>query len=156
MTALKGVVTPGKPSESLADMLKAELLDEEIDGYECEHCSPVRQKAVRKTYIWKLPKYVVVVLKRFNFDGRRINTPLSLDSHTVSFNDLFSKDSPEYNATASYTLSSIVDHHGGAQGGHYTAQCKTKGAWNIYDDETTHPIDKPIIGAATYMLWFES
>ena len=154
MTAIKGVVSPGKSSESLADMLKAELSDEDIDGYDCEHCSPVRQKAVRKTYIWKLPKYVVVVLKRFTFDGRRINTPLTLESGDISFNDLFSKDSPEYYPNSSYSLTSIVDHHGGAQGGHYTAQCKTKGTWHIYDDESTHKIEKPIIGASTYMLWF--
>ena len=154
MTALKGVVTPNKPGESLADMLKAELLPESIDGYDCEHCSPVRQKATKRTYIWKLPKYVVIVLKRFTYDGRRINTPLQLDSTSVSFNELFSKDSPEYDSNASYSLQSIVDHHGGAQGGHYTAQCKTNDKWYVYDDESTHAIDKPMIGSSTYMLWF--
>ena len=102
MTALKGVVSPDKPSETLTDMLKAELLPETIEGYDCEHCSPVRQQATKKTYIWKLPKYVVVVLKRFSYDGRRINTPLQLDSTSISFNDLFSKDSPEYDEAAKY------------------------------------------------------
>jgi len=154
MTALKGVVSPDKPSETLADMLKAELLPETIEGYDCEHCSPVRQQATKRTYIWKLPKYVVVVLKRFTYDGRRINTPLQLDSTNVSFNELFSKDSPEYDEAAKYDLFSIVDHHGGSQGGHYTAQCKTKNKWYVYDDESLHAIEKPMIGRSTYMLWF--
>lgn len=154
MTALKAVVSSGKQGQTLEEMLKDEFLPETIDGYDCEHCSPVRQTAIRKTYIWKLPKYVVVVLKRFTFDGRRINTPLQLASTTFTFNNLFSKVSPEYDVNASYNLLSIVDHHGGAQGGHYTAQCKTNDKWHIYDDESSHSIEKPIIGMSTYMLWF--
>jgi ubiquitin C-terminal hydrolase len=154
MTALKAVVSSGKQGQTLEEMLKDEFLPETIDGYDCEHCSPVRQTAIRKTYIWKLPKYIVVVLKRFTFDGRRINTPLQLASTTFTFNNLFSKVSPEYDANASYNLLSIVDHHGGAQGGHYTAQCKTNDKWHIYDDESSHSIEKPLIGTSTYMLWF--
>jgi ubiquitin C-terminal hydrolase len=154
MTALKAVVSSGRQGQTLEEMLMAEFLPETFDDYVCEHCSPVRQTATRKTYIWKLPKYVVVVLKRFTFDGGRINTPLQLASTTFSFHDMFSKISPEYDPAAVYNLISIVDHHGAAQGGHYTAQCKTKGAWHIYDDESNHSIEKPIIGSSTYMLWF--
>jgi len=154
MTALKGVVNAEKQSETLDEMLKAEFLPEEIEGYDCEHCRPTRHTATKKTYIWKLPKYIVIVLKRFTYDGNRINTAVKIESDKLSLNDYFSKISPEYNPDASYTLTSIVDHHGGSRGGHYTAQCNTKGLWYIYDDQQIHEIKQPIIGSSTYMLWF--
>lgn len=155
MTAIKGVVEPNKPFQTLDEMLKAELVPEEIEGYQCDHC-PQRQTAVRTTYIWKLPKYIVVVLKRFTYDGRRINTPVRLEEETVSFNEIFSKASPEYDSASKYSLIACLDHHGGAHGGHYTAQTKTKGSWYLYDDESVHNMEKPMIGASTYMMWFES
>ena len=154
MTALKGVVNPEKQSETLDEMLKAEFLPEEIENYDCEHCRPTRHTAIKRTYIWKLPKYIVIVLKRFTYDGNRINTALSLESTKLVLNDYFSKDSPEYDANASYTLNSIVDHHGGSRGGHYTAQCNTKGTWYVYDDQSIHEIKQPMIGPSTYMMWF--
>jgi len=154
MTALKGVVDPQKGSESLHEMLKAEFLPEEIEQYDCEHCRPTRHTATKRTYIWKLPKYIVIVLKRFSYDGNRINTALTLESTALTLNDYFSKDSPEYKTDASYLLNSIVDHHGGSRGGHYTAQCNTKDTWYVYDDESIHEIKAPMIGPATYMLWF--
>jgi ubiquitin C-terminal hydrolase len=135
-------------------MIKGELVPEEISGYHCDHCTE-RQTAVRTTYIWKLPRYVVVVLKRFGSNGQRINTPLSMESHKVSFKAFMTPDSPETSSAQDYTLCGMVDHHGGAQGGHYTAQCNTNGAWQVYDDESSNPIEKPIIGRATYMMWFE-
>jgi ubiquitin C-terminal hydrolase len=71
--------------------------------------------------------------------------------------ELFSEESPEKDAVTDYTLRAIVDHHGGAGGGHYTAQCKDKlsGAWYIYDDENTHSVAAPIIGETTYMMFWE-
>ena len=154
MTAIKAVVESNKTSLNLKEMLDAEFVEEEFDDYDCENCRPTRQKATRKTYVWKLPKYVVVVLKRFTFDGRRINTPLVLDDHTVSFKHIFSEKSPEYNSTGKYVLTSILDHHGGAGGGHYTAQCKRNGVWTVYDDESIHTRTCPHIGYSNYMLWF--
>ena len=93
-------------------------------------------------------------MKRFTPDGRKINTPVTLPSTTVSFKELFTPDSPEYDGLVEHELLSIVDHHGGAMGGHYTAQCKTEGNWYVYDDESTHKMDGPRTGSSTYMLWF--
>ena len=156
-TNLKGVVDPTK-TQTLDEMLKAELVPEQISGYDCEKCSPVRQTATRSVYIWKLPRYPVVVLKRFTPDGRKIDTPVSMASASVSFKNIFTPDSPEFENLTDYTLLSIVDHHGGAQGGHYTAQCKSEGVWYVYDDESTHtiPSGAPMLGSSTYMLWFGS
>jgi len=156
-TALKGVVPTNGGNVPLLDMLQEEFKPETIPGYDCEHCRPGRQNAVRRCYIWRLPVYTVVVLKRFTPDGRKINTPMEGISGDVSFKSLFSDESPERVSQMTYRLNSIVDHHGGAGGGHYTAQCKSlaNGAWSLYDDESCHSIPGPMYGSSTYMLWFE-
>jgi len=164
-TSLKGVV--GSQPATLMEMLQEELKPETIPEYHCEKC-PKRQDAVKSVYIWRLPLYVTVVLKRFSPDGRKLQAPVKLEGD-VSFESLFSTESPERTGQMSYRLQSIVDHHGSASGGHYTAQCRSDGvwrihddesvrsdgAWHIYDDESVHDIAGPMLGSSTYMIWFQ-
>jgi ubiquitin C-terminal hydrolase len=151
-TSLKGVV--GTEPATLLEMLQAELKPETIPEYHCEKC-PTRQDAVKSVYIWRLPLYVTVVLKRFSPDGRKLHAPVKLEGD-VCFESMFSDETPERAGQMTYRLQSVVDHHGGASGGHYTAQCRSpQGGWNLYDDETAHEIKEPMIGSSTYMLWFD-
>jgi ubiquitin carboxyl-terminal hydrolase 4/11/15 len=67
--------------------------------------------------------------------------------------------SPESSRTANYNLQSIVDHHGHAGGGHYTAQVRNpiSGLWNVYDDESVRMIrdgDKCHLGSMSYILFY--
>lgn len=160
---LKGAV-PQRTAENdanpvdLLSMLKDDLKGEDIEGYSCDKCSPTRTTAHRDTAIWRLPQTLVICLKRFTYDGRKIHTKVKVPT-AEPFNTcaLFSEESPEKDAVTDYTLRAIVDHHGGAGGGHYTAQCKDKlsGTWYIYDDENTHVIQAPIVGETTYMMFWE-
>lgn len=160
---LKGVV-PQRNAENdanpvdLISMLKEELKGEDIEGYSCDTCSPVRTTAHRDAAIWRLPQTLVICLKRFTYDGRKIHTRVKVPTvEPCNLKALFSEESPEKDAITDYSLRSIVDHHGGAGGGHYTAQCKDKlsSAWYVYDDENTHPIAAPMVGESTYVLFYE-
>jgi ubiquitin C-terminal hydrolase len=142
----------------LIAMLKEELKGEDIEGYSCDKCSPVRTTAHRDTAIWRLPQTLIVCLKRFTFDGRKIHTKVKVPAvEAFATRPLFSEESPEKDGVTDYKLRSIVDHHGGSGGGHYTAQCKDKitNNWYIYDDETATNIPAPIIGETTYVLFYE-
>jgi ubiquitin carboxyl-terminal hydrolase 20/33 len=78
-------------------------------------------------------------------------------SANFDFAPYFSNESPEKIGQTDYELKGIVDHHGGAGGGHYTAQCRhlASGAWMLYDDEGVQKMGAPIFGDSTYMLFFE-
>lgn len=158
-TSIKGTVpSEGAEPPTLEEMIREEMKPELIPGYDCEKCRPVKQDATRTVRIWRLPLYLTVVLKRFTPDGRKIHRPMApLSDGPVNFQSLFSEESPEYDGDLSYSLFGIVDHHGSAGGGHYTAQCKMiqSNDWYIYDDESAHPIPHPMYGGSTYMLWFE-
>jgi ubiquitin C-terminal hydrolase len=145
------------PVDLLA-MLKEELKGEDIEGYSCDTCAPVRTTAHRDTAIWRLPQTLIVCLKRFTFDGRKIHTRVKVPTiEPFETRPLFSEESPEKDAITEYSLRSIIDHHGGSENGHYTAQCKDKitNTWYMYDDETPTQIASPIVGESTYLMFYE-
>lgn len=155
---LKGVMYNEKKL-TLIESIMGELNEEEIDEYACNNCSPNRHKATRKTKIWKTPDTLILVLKRFTYDGRKIYTPLTEfnTEEPVDISNIYSHLSPHKDIQKKYQLRSIVDHHGGPNGGHYTAQAKhrTENKWFNYDDQSVSEIDKPDIGSNTYILILE-
>jgi ubiquitin C-terminal hydrolase len=153
---LKGVIHIGE-KPTLLECIHGELNEEIIDDYACDKCSPKRCKAVRKTKVWKLPKTLIVVLKRFNYDGRKIHTPIHPFGPNIMLDSLYSASSPN-KKESEYTLRSIVDHHGSSTGGHYTAQAKHRGEekWYVYDDQSVHSIDTPVLGDSSDIFFLEA
>jgi len=152
---LKGVISQGdKPT--LLQCIHGELNEEIIDEYACDKCSPKRHKALRKTKVWKLPKTLIIVLKRFTADGRKIHTPILPFGPDISLLELFSLSSPT-KKESKYMLRSIIDHHGSSTGGHYTAQAKhrTENKWILYDDTNVHEMQNPVLGESSYILFLE-
>lgn len=143
---------------TLLELLESDLKPEMVEGYHCDHCSPERTTAQRTLKIWRLPRCLILVLKRFTPDGRKIHTNWTYDSETLCFKQFFSDASPERSQEFQYSLQSIVDHHGSSMGGHYTAQGKNPldGKWYLYDDESTCVIEKPSLGPSTYILLFRA
>ena len=158
-TDLKAVVpTSAEKPPTLLEMIEKNLEEEIIEDYDCEHCRPHKQRATSRSRIWRLPLYLIVNLKRFGNDGRRIDTPIASlpndGAEPISFQHLFSQESPEQPKDMSYKLHSTIDHHGSSTGGHYTAQCsKGDGSWHVYDDEGVISIPKLQFGPSTYMVW---
>jgi ubiquitin C-terminal hydrolase len=140
----------------LLDLMKTDSNEETIDDYHCESC-PERTKAILSHSIWRLGNWMIIVLKRIENNGKRINTPVNIPL-TLSFNSLFHKSSTEPSSTQSYELFSTINHHGSAQGGHYTSQAKhpVTGCWAFYDDENTRHIEKPILDPSTYILMYRA
>lgn len=147
-------VSCGK-SLNLNECFIAEFQDEEIDGYDCDKCKQ-KSKTKKTVSIWKLPKILIVTIKRFTPFGTRDSTPVLYDGTPLYLKDVFSKDSFEVSKEKSYKLFATVDHHGHHMGGHYTSQCYNPiwRTWNLYDDEGVYTIDKPQFGSQTYMMMF--
>lgn len=158
---LKGVVPERDISNDMnppdiLSTLQNELAGEDIEGYHCDSCKPTHTIAHRRAAIWRLPQTLIICLKRFTYDGKKKHTKVTA-SLDLDVKSLFSEESPEKNAITNYSLRAIVDHHGGAGGGHYTAQCRDKISekWYIYDDETPIETPAPRFGESTYILFYE-
>lgn len=142
---------------TISSLLEAEKKGELIADYDCETCKS-RTEAERLYSIWRLPATLVLVLKRFTADGRKIHTQVAaLEDEQLDFAPFFSEESPEKSGATKYKLRSIVDHHGSSAGGHYNAQVNVEDKWLLFDDEgvITMPSGAPAYGSSTYMLFLE-
>ena len=142
---------------TIESMLKEEFKAETIEGYACEKCSPVRTIATRQPSLWRVPRMICLVLKRFTPDGRKIYTNFTSENQTHLFKNYFSPDSPEPSQDQTYECFATVDHHGSSGGGHYNAQAKSPltEKWHLFDDETTSPMSEPHYGISTYILFLK-
>jgi ubiquitin C-terminal hydrolase len=152
---------PNKAPEppTIEQMLQEEMKEEEIEGYACDHCKPNRTVAVRKSTIWRLPRMLCLVAKRFTVDNRKIHTPIQFSNHeSITFGQFFSPDSPEPSQKQAYQCFAIVDHHGSSGGGHYVAQAKSplSDKWNLFNDESTQSLSGPVIGQSNYIYFLKA
>jgi ubiquitin carboxyl-terminal hydrolase 8 len=139
---------------NLLQLLSAESKDDRIEGYHCETC-PTRTNAAVFRNVWRLGNWVIVVLKRNENSGRRINTLVEIPL-TTSFQTIFHPSSSEPSAKDSYELFATIHHHGSSGGGHYTAQAKhpVSGKWAHFDDEMGREIQQPLLDASTYIVMY--
>jgi ubiquitin C-terminal hydrolase len=152
MNMLKVCVAKDRDT-NITELLKSEE-DEIIDEYHCEKC-PTRSKASVNRSLWRLGNWVIIVLKRNENSGRRINSKVDIPLLT-SFKDGFHKASQEPSSLDSYELFSTIHHHGSAGGGHYTSHAKhpVTGKWAHYDDESATIVDNPRLDSSTYIVMY--
>lgn len=98
----------------------------------CDSCKEKNKKGVRSARVWKLPKALIVHLKRFDGRGSKVTYPvqvpleINLDSVCI------------YDPSTQFTLKSIICHQGSCSGGHYFAVTRTnelEDKWTIVDDD---------------------
>ena len=141
---------------TLEEWIKNELVQTEIEDYDCINCRPTRTKAIINLHLWHLPKALFIALRRFQPDGRKDMTPCPYKGEKLSLSNFFAPESPDPSKDYTYEIRGIIDHHGNHMGGHYTAQfCNpvTKNFWHI-DDERAQKMDAPIFGQSSYVLLF--
>jgi Ubiquitin C-terminal hydrolase len=111
--------------------LKEEVLD---DLFYCEKCKK-RTKSTKKFVFWRLPKILVIHLKRFlfgKFKREKINQNVIFPVDNLDLSEFIKESSnlvkSVYLSQADssvkdprYTLFGIVNHSGSLYGGHYTA-----------------------------------
>lgn len=139
----------------LLTAIRNEFKTEDIEGYQCDKCKK-SVLAMKRTHIWRLPRVLILTIRRFTPYGTRENTPIQYMQEPMNFEDLFAEESREPTKWKVYSLFATVDHHGNHMGGHYTAQCLNPvwKKWHLYDDESAHELKEPTIGSQTYMMMF--
>lgn len=148
---------------SVAQAIEKYLETEELSGDERWKCPKCKRKvdASKKMDIWKLPPVLVLHLKRFEFDMRRmrfgkidklLTCPLSLDlSGYVA--------SPQREHSV-YDIVAVANHIGPFGSGHYTAACQVSslgrevGDWYCFNDDRVKPISaNRVVGKDAYVIF---
>ena len=122
---------------SLHAALKGFTDTEVLDGGDRFYCRKCRThvKAQKKLTIMRLPRVLVVHLKRFSGGQRKLTDAVQVpeDLDVAQYLDPSAHRLPE-NRTTRYRLVGCVNHMGGLGGGHYTAHAEENGRWYHFDD----------------------
>jgi ubiquitin C-terminal hydrolase len=119
-----------------------------------------RVKAGKQMKIMMLPKYLIVVLKRFQNDGMRLVKKNTMVSFPIDDLDLSNYVMGYDRYSAMYKLRSIGCHIGSMNGGHYYAICRHRNEkwYSLNDrsvDEYNIKSEIPILQQRAYMLIYE-
>ena len=120
-----------KNSINIKDCFKKYCASEIIEDWKNEETNEL-ESVERKIKFWSLPNILVIDLKRFTYDGKKIQKPINLeldDLDLTEFVEGYNKNSFKYE------LYGVCNHSGGVLGGHYTATVKVKsGDWYLFND----------------------
>jgi ubiquitin C-terminal hydrolase len=138
--------------EDLVDLAAMDRLDEEIEDYACEACSPKRTTATLRRSLWRIPKTLIYMMRRFTADGRKDSMTINYDGSPICFDRIMSPDAERNGVT--YRPIAIIDHMGSLHGGHYCAQVyhPVLKEWYVFDDERGERLSGPRFGPLSYII----
>tara|TARA_B100000424_G_scaffold95981_2_gene72155 strand:- start:1172 stop:2212 length:1041 start_codon:yes stop_codon:yes gene_type:complete len=114
-----------------------EVLDGDNKIYDEE--TKTKIVANKRILFWNLPNILVVDLKRFTFDGKKIQYPIDIELDNLNLSNFVNGYN---NNSYIYELYGVCNHSGGVLGGHYTASIKTKNnKWYLFNDTNVTPIE---------------
>lgn len=144
--------------ESIDESFKSFTKKEIIENYHCSVCES-KQQASKNCKLFKGSMVLFIHLKRFKQFG---NNRIQKDNKIVEIPDILDLhdyyDSSMINETnTKYKLKGISNHHGGLNGGHYTADCLCvidNKTWYHFDDSRVSKINN-LDTSSAYVLMYE-
>ncbi|XP_050541174.1 ubiquitin carboxyl-terminal hydrolase 2-like [Daktulosphaira vitifoliae] len=149
---------------SLTDLLANFTQEEVLDFREKPRCSKckVDQKMYKSYSFQKLPRYLVLHLKRFQgtHSYKKITSLVSFPLVSLDMSPFVSSSARAIQSHTKYNLYAVSNHSGTPIAGHYTAFCKNpiSGDWHFFNDSSVSKIISPtkIISNEAYILFYEA
>lgn len=133
---------------------------DEADAYECDKCKQ-RNRAIRKINIWRMPKVLIICIKRFIAVYANGQVRLDKNNSNVSIPEELDVSNymtvPEIaKGKTKYELYSVAHHIGNQHGGHCYSYLKTPANdWFAVDDGNIHKLNHPSLNGSTpYLLFY--
>ena len=139
---------------SIDDCLQLFTKSEEINGIQCEKCK--KKTLFKKTLeIERLPKYLVLVLKRFKYtltNTIKIQNLINFPIEELPLQNYVSQKNINYK----YSLFGVINHIGSLEGGHYYSTFNINNKFIEFDDSQVFEKRGGIETNKVYMLIYES
>ena len=139
---------------SLDECLKLYTKMEELRDIQCEKCK--KKTLFMKTLeIERLPRYLVLALKRFKYiltNSMKINNLISFPLQDLSLENYVSQKNINYK----YNLFGVINHRGSLDGGHYYSTFNLKNRFIEFNDSQISEIKGGIETNKVYMLIYKS
>jgi ubiquitin carboxyl-terminal hydrolase 4/11 len=145
--------------EQCIDLFTAQEKLSKEDMWYCNSCQDFVE-ATKQIDVWKLPKYVIVHLKRFQYTSTYRDRIDDLVEFPLESLDLsaFVKG-PQVQNMPLYDLYAVSNHSGGMGGGHYTAYVRNNATnqWYNCNDSSVSPCStSSIVSTRAYLLFYEA
>jgi ubiquitin carboxyl-terminal hydrolase 4/11/15 len=148
---------------SINDCLMYSGQPEQLDAENTIYCKVCKEhvQAYKKMEVYKLPKVLIMHLKRFKIQGyygSKINKTISFP---LTDFDLTSYVKAEGQGSQVYDLFAVSNHYGSMSFGHYTAFGKNKHnqQWYSFDDSSCSAVrsdpEGVVVSGAAYVLFYE-
>ena len=128
--------------------------NENIPSWKCEKCN--ESGCNKSSKLWTLPNYLIIHLKRFTNDGKKINTQVDFPLDDLNLTKFMSKDKEDPNNYI-YSLYAINYHSGTVDSGHYWSCCKNlNNNWYIFNDGNISKFqsENDILTRNAYILFY--
>ena len=153
------IMVPVLPETTLIDCIANLLNEDSVNNHEddndntwkCDSCNECA-KSKKTIKLWRLPDILIISLKRFSSDLKKIN------NHIIIPDVLDMKPFAISPHKLEYQLKSVALHAGAFHSGHYIAACKNKEKWFLIDDESVNQIKPECVGDLIkngYMFFYE-
>jgi len=141
--------------ECLNDVFEEEELNEENNNQYYDDKEDVYKDVIKKTYLFKTSKYLIIQLKRWNLNLRKNQRIIHYDieKYLTLSEFMYDKNVRVYDEKR-YELFGIINHSGNIYGGHYTSTIKNEnGKWYHYNDAMINELRlNKVIGNKNYCL----
>lgn len=144
-----------KETPSILDCIEHYCSPEVLEGENAWFNDKInkKEKVKREIIFWSFPNILIIDLKRWEDNGRKIN---KLVTSPLNSMDLSSYVKGYNNKSYIYDLYGVCNHLGGSNGGHYTAYIKNaNGKWYEFDDMQIREISESnVITPHSYCFFY--
>ena len=119
-------------------------LNDENNLYFCDRCDSF-VCSQKKTFLWKVPKKLIISLKRYSSCGKKIST-------RIEYPELLKIRETSTGEVIEYKLTCVVNHIGGLSDGHYNSFVHVLDNWYFMDDDICIP--RNLHKNNSYMLFY--
>jgi ubiquitin C-terminal hydrolase len=112
------------------------------------------QDAYKRIQFWNFPKILVVTLKRFSYDGKKLERMVKYPVRDLDLSKYVCGYNPQ---SYKYDLYGVCNHFGTTMGGHYTSFVKNaNGQWYHCNDSQVTPIvnENDVVTQYAYCLFY--
>lgn len=154
-----------KDPTSIQDCLQAFTSDELLQGdesFKCEKCGE-KTEATKRLRIYRLPKVLLLHIKRFKYSGssrEKLTNNVSFPVKGLKLSQFVSDVSSPADSNATYDLYAVSNHYGSMAGGHYTAACRVglpggREQWYSFNDDAVSKLSpQSVVTPCAYMLFY--
>ena len=138
---------------TIDDCFKLFTRKEELNDIFCEKCK-IKTNFTKSLEIERVPKYLVLVLKRFKYTLMhmdKIEYLINFPTERLNLKDYSSQKKLGQN----YDLYGVINHSGTMTHGHYYSVIKPKNLWMKFDDSYVYETEGNIETSNAYLLIYQ-